>query len=78
MIHLTGKARNAEAVNEEVMSNVVPESIILLHDIHSSTADALPQLLTSLDEQGYQMVTISQLLELWNEEGVGPYYGKIG
>ena len=72
------KSRNAEAVNEEVMSHVVPGSIVLLHDIHSSTADALPQLLTSLEEQGYQMVTISQLLELWNEEGVGPYYGKIG
>ncbi|MFD1850670.1 polysaccharide deacetylase family protein [Oceanobacillus bengalensis] len=71
------KSRSAEAVNEEVMSNVAPGSIVLLHDIHPSTADALPQLLTSLDKQGYQMVTVSQLLELWNEKGVGPHYGKI-
>lgn len=73
---LDWKSRDATAVNKEVMSHVTSESIVLLHDIHSSTADALPQLLTSLEEQGYQMVTVSQLLELWNEKGVGPHYGK--
>ncbi|UOQ92034.1 polysaccharide deacetylase family protein [Halobacillus shinanisalinarum] len=75
---LDWKSRNATAVNEEVMSNVAPGSIVLLHDIHPSTADALPQLLTSLEKQGYQMVTVSQLLELREKKGVGPYYGKIG
>lgn len=73
---LDWKSRDAAAVNEEVMSHVTSGSIVLLHDIHSSTADALPQLLTSLTDQGYQMVTVSQLLELWNEKGVGPHYGK--
>ncbi|NLJ78122.1 MAG: polysaccharide deacetylase family protein [Tissierellia bacterium] len=73
---LDWKNRNAAAINREVMYNVVPGSIVLLHDIHPSTADALPQLLTSLKEQGYQMVTVSQLLELWGEKGVGPYYGR--
>ncbi|WP_263708065.1 polysaccharide deacetylase family protein [Shouchella tritolerans] len=73
---LDWKSRDAVAVNEEVMSNVSPGSIVLMHDIHPSTADALPQLLTSLEEQGYQMVTVSQLLELWDEKGVGPHYGK--
>ncbi|WP_339177125.1 polysaccharide deacetylase family protein [Oceanobacillus sp. FSL W7-1293] len=73
---LDWKSRNAAAVNEEVMSNVSPGSIVLMHDIHPSTADALPQLLTSLEEQGYQMVTVSQLLELWDEKDVGPHYGK--
>lgn len=72
------KSRNAEAINEEVMSNVAPRSIVLMHDIHSTTADALPELLTSLDKMGYQLVTVSQLLELWDEKGVGPHYGKIG
>lgn len=74
---LDWKSRNAAAVNDVVMSNVAPGSIVLLHDIHSTTADALPQLLTSLKEQGYQMVTVSQLLELWGETGTGPYYGKL-
>lgn len=75
---LDWKSRNAAAVNEKVMSNVAPGSIVLLHDIHASTADALPQLLTSLGKQGYQMVTVSQLLELRNKKDIGPYYGKIG
>lgn len=73
---LDWKNRNAEVVHENVMSNVASGSIVLLHDIHHSTAEALPQLLNSLEEQGYQMVTVSQLLELWDEKGVGPYYGK--
>jgi len=58
------------------MSSVASGSIVLLHDIHSSTADALPQLLTSLEKQGYQTVTVSQLLELWDEKGGGIHYGK--
>lgn len=73
---LDWKSRNASAVIKEVMSHVSSESIVLMHDIHPSTADALPQLLSSLEEQGYQMVTVSQLLELWDDKGVGPYYGK--
>jgi peptidoglycan-N-acetylglucosamine deacetylase len=73
---LDWKSRNATAIKEEVMSNVAPGSIVLLHDIHQPTADALPQILTSLEEQGYQMVTVSQLFELWDEKGVGPHYGK--
>lgn len=73
---LDWKSRDAQAVNEKVMSNVTEGSIVLLHDIHSSTADALPQLLDSLEEHGYQMVTVSQLLELQGEQGVGPHYGN--
>lgn len=75
---LDWKSRNKDAVNEEVMSHVAPGSIVLLHDIHPTTADALPQLLDSLEKEGYQMVTVSQLLELWGDKDSGPHYGKIG
>ncbi|TRM11412.1 polysaccharide deacetylase family protein [Lentibacillus cibarius] len=74
---LDWKSLNAKAVNKKVMANVAPGSIVLLHDINSSTADALPRLLTSLEQQGYQMVTVSQLFELWDKKGAGPYYGKV-
>ncbi|MFC7679136.1 polysaccharide deacetylase family protein [Paenibacillus sp. GCM10028914] len=73
---LDWKSKNAQAVNKEVMKNVRPGSIILMHDIHSSTADALPQLLESLKKQGYQFVTVSQLLSLNEFKGIGPYYNK--
>ncbi|OZU87318.1 hypothetical protein CIL03_17130 [Virgibacillus indicus] len=73
---LDWKSRNAAAVKEEVMLNVSPGSIVLLHDIHPSTADVLRQVLTALEKQGYQMVTVSQLLELWDEKDIGPHYGE--
>lgn len=60
---LDWKSLNAKKVNEEIMSHVHPNGIVLMHDIHPSTADALPQLLDSLEDQGYEMVTVSQILE---------------
>lgn len=36
-------------------------SIVLMHDVHSTTVDAVPTLITRLRSQGYQFVTISQL-----------------
>lgn len=37
-------------------------AIILLHDVHPSTADALPMIIQELRAQGYTLVTIPQLL----------------
>lgn len=73
---LDWKSKNAQAVNKEVMQHVRPGSIVLMHDIHASTADALPQLLESLKKQGYQFVTVSQLLSLNEFKGIGPYFNK--
>ena len=73
---LDWKSRNASAVHDEVMSNVASGAIVLLHDIHASTADALPQILHSLKEAGYETVTVSQLLDLQNDKSVGPYHNK--
>lgn len=74
---LDWKSRNASAVIETVTRNVTNGSIVLLHDIHASTADALPQLLESLGNQGYQFITVSDLLALQEENGVGPHFGKV-
>lgn len=73
---LDWKSREAEAINEEVMSNISDGSIILLHDIHSATADALPQLLDSLDKEGYKTISVSHLLELRENSGAGPYFSR--
>lgn len=72
------QSREAMAVHEEVMTDVVPGAIVLLHDIHPSTAEALPLLLNSLKEQDYEFVTVSQLLELWDDHSMGPHYGSRG
>lgn len=74
---LDWKSRNATAVNAQILKTIRPGSIVLMHDIHPSTADALPKLLSTLKEQGYEFVTVSQLLSLQNDQGVGPYYGTL-
>ncbi|SJZ61761.1 Peptidoglycan/xylan/chitin deacetylase, PgdA/CDA1 family [Marinactinospora thermotolerans DSM 45154] len=56
------KDRNADIVAKRAVENVQPGSIILMHDIHSTTVDAVPEILKRLEEQGYTMVTVSQLL----------------
>lgn len=74
---LDWKSLDANAINEVILNNVAPGSIVLMHDIHDSTADALPELLQSLKEQGYEFITVSQLLELQEAKGIGPHYGTL-
>ncbi|MFI7703491.1 polysaccharide deacetylase family protein [Nonomuraea sp. NPDC049480] len=38
-----------------------PGSIVLLHDIHRSTVDAVPAMLDTLGRKGYTFVTVSEL-----------------
>ncbi|GAA2214879.1 hypothetical protein GCM10009850_103460 [Nonomuraea monospora] len=38
-----------------------PGSIVLLHDIHRSTVDAVPAMLDTLGKKGYTFVTVSEL-----------------
>lgn len=73
---LDWKSHDASSVYSIIMQNVTNGSIILMHDIHDSTADALPQLLSSLKNEGYEFITVSELLDLENENGTGPYFGK--
>ena len=59
---LDWKSRNSDAINQEVMSHVSNGSIILMHDIHETTADALPRVIDNLEADGYKFVTVSELL----------------
>lgn len=74
---LDWQSKNANAVIREIQEEITSGAIVLMHDIHPSTADALPQLLDWLEAQGYQFVTVSQLLEMEGQNGVGPYYGNV-
>ncbi|GAB3450741.1 hypothetical protein GCM10027570_26010 [Streptomonospora sediminis] len=51
-----------EVVSDRAVERAKPGSIVLMHDIHSSTIDAVPDILERLTEKGYTMVTVSQLL----------------
>ena len=58
---LDWKNRNTASIMKEVRK-AQPGSIILMHDIHQTTIDALPLILQYLTEQGFEMVTVDELM----------------
>lgn len=58
---LDWKNRNTASIMKEVRK-AQAGSIILMHDIHQTTIDALPLILQYLTEQGFEMVTIEELM----------------
>ena len=56
------KEQNVETIVNNVMSSVKNGRIILLHDIYENTADALEIILKRLNDEGYEVVTVSELL----------------
>lgn len=61
---LDWKTKDKEAILAEVKENLKPGAIILMHDIHATTIDALELVLPYLEEQGYQSVEVSKVLEM--------------
>lgn len=51
-----------KTIVNNVMSQVKNGSIILMHDIYENTYLATKEILKQLDEQGYEVVTVSELL----------------
>jgi len=58
---LDWKSRDAKKTIKSVMKDVKDGDIILLHDIHSETIDAAIKLIPKLQEEGYQLVTVSEM-----------------
>lgn len=56
------KSKNAKLVYKKVINQVYDGSIILMHDIYPSTADAVEMIVPKLVKKGYQIVTVSQLI----------------
>lgn len=56
------KHRDAAEVTRRAIAGATTGSIILLHDIHPTTVDAVPELVRQLRAQGLTPVTVSQLL----------------
>lgn len=56
------KSRNAKKVFNRVKKEVKDGDIILMHDIHPETAQAIKKIVPWLSEQGYDMLTVSELM----------------
>lgn len=55
------KYRDAATVRVNVVRATFDGAIVLMHDIHGSTVDAVPGIIDDLRAQGYEFVTVSEL-----------------
>ncbi len=60
---LDWKTRNAQKTLQSVQKSTTDGAIILMHDIHSPTADAVESVVRHLLMNNYQLVTVSELIE---------------
>ena len=58
------KRPGVNVVVNRAVNSAKPGAIILLHDIHSSTAAAVEGIVKGLHARGYQLVTVSELIEM--------------
>lgn len=69
---LDWKIRNSSHVTKYITENTTPGAIILAHDIHPTTVEAMPAVLDTLTAKGYKFVTVSELIALDFPEPVQP------
>ena len=60
---LDWKSKNEAAILTEIQREVKNGSIILMHDIHAESVNALPKVIDYLKGQGYDFVTVPDLLD---------------
>src|SRR3984893_7270322 len=58
------KRPGASVITQRILSQARPGSIILSHDIHKQTVDAMPATLDGLLAKGYKFATVSQLIAM--------------
>jgi len=68
------KLKNTQKVVDAVLKKVQPGDIILLHDIYATSVDAALQIVDKLEAEGYEFVTVKELLALYD---VAPQPGKF-
>ncbi len=68
---LDWKSRNAQSILQEVREGAYNGAIILMHDIHPESVEALPSLLDFLQKEGY---AIGSIEELMGEQPMLPNY----
>lgn len=65
---LDWKNKNADKVYNVIMKDVEDGKIILCHDLYETTVAAIERVIPELKEQGYQFVTVSELLSYSEKE----------
>ena len=75
---LDWKTKNANAIYREIINNASDGAIILCHDLHKTTVDSMEKVVPKLIKDGYQLVTVSQLMSYSKKgfEAGNMYYNK--
>ena len=68
------KSRNPAQIISRAEHGAYDGSIILMHDIYSSTADAVEKIVPALVKKGYQIVTVSEMIQA--KTGKAPQAGQ--
>ena len=71
---LDWKNKDAQAIYNEVMKSVSDGEIILCHDLYKTTVEAIETVVPKLIDDGYQLVTVSQLME-YSDKNIE--FGKV-
>lgn len=61
---LDWKIRDSAHVESEILAGARSGAIILSHDIHATTVEAMPDTLDALIAKGYKFVTVSELIAM--------------
>lgn len=62
------KTKDAQSTVKEVMNNAKDGRVVLMHDIYESTLKAVEELVPWLINEGYRLVTVSELYEARGEK----------
>lgn len=68
---LDWKRPGSGVVASRLIQGAHPGAIMLAHDIHAGTIEAMPAVFDQLQARGYKFVTVSQLLRMENSGGAG-------
>jgi len=72
------KVRDADKVATNVVETARPGDIVLMHDIHPTTVQAVPRILDELAARGFHFVTVSDLLAGTTLEPGRSYFSNPG
>lgn len=75
---LDWKRPGAAEVARRLVAGARPGAILLAHDIHPTTVDAIPEVITQLKSQGYMFATVGQLRALQEAAEQGHDLAKAG
>ena len=69
------RSNDPNLLAQSLIATAKPGGVMDLHDVHPAIVAALPTIIDQLSAQGYQFVTVSQLLHSRDRPGHDPFYG---